>query len=136
MQGHAVNYFNMPLKAARHGLNQKSMDLLVKAGGKLQERVMQLEDVKITLAAHKAELKDRGIKSLAVFGSVARGDAGPNSDVDLLVEFDRAVGLFHFIHVRDYLEHLLNGAQIDMVMREAVCEELKEDIYEEAINVL
>jgi predicted nucleotidyltransferase len=97
---------------------------------------MKLEDVKFNLAAHKAELMERGVKSLAVFGSVARGDAGPESDVDLLIEFDRAVGLFHFIHVKDFLEHLLNGAQIDLVMREAVYEELKEDIYEEAINVL
>jgi len=102
----------------------------------LQERVMRLEDVKITLAAHNAELRDQGVKSLAVFGSVARGDARPDSDVDLLVEFDRSVGLFHFIHVRNFLEHLLNGAQIDLVMREAVYEELKEDIYGEAVNVL
>ena len=96
---------------------------------------MQLEDVKITLAAHEAELKDKGIKSLAVFGSVARGDAGTNSDVDLLVEFDRSVGLFHFIHVKEFLEHVLNGARIDLVMREAVYEELKEDIYGEAVDV-
>ena len=102
----------------------------------MQSRVMRLEDVKITLAAHESELKDQGVRSLAVFGSVARGDAGPDSDVDMLVEFDRSVGLFHFIHVRDFLERLLNGAQIDLVMREAVYEELKEDIYGEAVNVL
>ena len=97
---------------------------------------MRLEDVKIALAAHEAELKRQGVKSLAVFGSVARGDAGPDSDLDLLVEFDRSVGLFHFIHVRDFLVDLLDGAQVDLVMREAVYKELKEDIYGEAINVL
>lgn len=97
---------------------------------------MKLEDVKFNLAPHKAELMERGVKSLAVFGSVARGDAGPDSDVDLLIEFDRVVGLFHFIRVRDFLAHLLDGAQIDLVMRDAVYEELKEDIYGEAINVL
>jgi len=40
------------------------------------------------------------VRSLELFGSVARGEAGPNSDVDLLVEFDRPVGLFHFFRVQ------------------------------------
>lgn len=97
---------------------------------------MQLDDVKKTLASHESELRERGIKSLAIFGSVARGDAGPDSDVDLLIEFDRTVGLFHFIHVKDFLGGLLEGAHVDLVMREAVYEELKEDIYGEAVNVL
>lgn len=97
---------------------------------------MRLDDVKKALAGHVDELKSQGVKSLAVFGSVARGDAGPDSDVDLLVEFDRSVGLFHFIHVKHLLGDLLEGVQVDLVMREAVYEELKEDIYGEAVNVL
>ena len=97
---------------------------------------MLLDDVKTTLVSHESELREQGIKSLAIFGSVARGDAGPDSDVDLLIEFDRTVGLFHFIHVKDFLGGLLKGAHVDLVMREAVYEELKEDIYGEAINVL
>ena len=97
---------------------------------------MRLNDVKKALAAHETELKEQGVKSLAIFGSVARGDAGPDSDVDLLIEFDRTVGLFHFIHVKDFLGGLLEGAHVDLVMREAVYEELKEDIYLEAVNVL
>ena len=97
---------------------------------------MLLDDVKTTLASHESELREQGIKSLAIFGSVARGDAGPDSDVDLLIEFDRTVGLFHFIHVKDFLGGLLEGARVDLVMREAVYEELKEDIFGEAVNVL
>ena len=97
---------------------------------------MRLDDVKNALASHKAELKEKGVKSLAIFGSVARGDAGPESDVDLLIEFDRSIGLFHFSRVKDFLGDLLEGAQVDLVMREAVYEELKEDIFEEAVNVL
>ncbi|PKB65322.1 MAG: hypothetical protein BZY80_00630 [SAR202 cluster bacterium Io17-Chloro-G2] len=97
---------------------------------------MRLEDVKKALVAHKAELKDQGVKTLSVFGSVARGDAGPNSDVDLLVEFERPFGLFHFIHVKDYLKELLGGVEVDLVVRDAVIEELKEGIYREEVNVL
>ena len=40
-----------------------------------------------TLRAHEAELRAAGIRALSVFGSVARGDAGPDSDIDLAVEF-------------------------------------------------
>ena len=44
--------------------------------------------------------------------------------------------MFHFIHVQDFIGGLLAGAQVDLVMREAIYEELKEDIYGAAVNVL
>jgi predicted nucleotidyltransferase len=47
------------------------------------------EDVLATLRAHEAELRAAGIRRLSLFGSVARGEAGPDSDVDLVVELDR-----------------------------------------------
>ena len=97
---------------------------------------MRLEDVQRILAGHKAELMAQGVKSLAVFGSVARGEAGPGSDLDLLVEFDRPIGLFHFIHVKDILKELLGGVEVDLVIRDAVYDELKDDIYTEAVNVV
>ena len=96
---------------------------------------LRLEDVQRILAAHEAELKAQGVKSLAVFGSVARGDAGPDSDVDLIGEFDRPFGLFKFVHVKEYLESIL-GCPVDLVTRDTVYEELKEDIYGEAVDVL
>ena len=40
------------------------------------------------LREHRAELDAMGVRSLSIFGSVARDEAGPESDVDLLVEFD------------------------------------------------
>ena len=46
------------------------------------------ERVVETLLAHEAELRAAGIKRLSLFGSVARGEAGPESDVDLAVELD------------------------------------------------
>ena len=44
-----------------------------------------------SLRAHEAELRRAGIRRLSLFGSVARGDAEPGSDVDLAAEFDPAV---------------------------------------------
>ena len=97
---------------------------------------MKAEDILAILAAHRAEIKDFGVKSLALFGSVARDEAGPESDVDLLVEFDRSIGLFHYAHLQQYLETLLGGAKVDLVMRRALLDELKDDILEEALDVV
>ena len=58
---------------------------------------MECELVLKILRQNQAEIKSFGVKSLALFGSVARGDARPDSDVDLLVEFDRPVGLFGLV---------------------------------------
>ena len=50
---------------------------------------MNRDEVISKLRAHEAELKAAGIVRLAVFGSVARGDNSPESDVDLLADFDK-----------------------------------------------
>jgi predicted nucleotidyltransferase len=57
------------------------------------------------VAAHTAELARFKVKSLAIFGSVARGEASADSDVDLLVEFLEPVGLFEFVR-REAARHL------------------------------
>jgi predicted nucleotidyltransferase len=65
---------------------------------------MRRAEVLQIVARHEAELSAMGVRSLAIFGSVARDQAGPTSDVDLLVEFDRPVGYFHVFDVQDRLE--------------------------------
>ena len=54
------------------------------------QSIPRAEDVIATLRAHETDLRAAGIQSLALFGSVARGDADPDSDVDLAVKFDPA----------------------------------------------
>jgi predicted nucleotidyltransferase len=69
------------------------------------------------LRAHEAELKAMGIARLSLFGSVARGEAGPTSDVDLAAEIDpgkRPFGLFKFIALQERLGELL-GTKVDLV---------------------
>ena len=56
------------------------------------------------LAAHQEDLKGYGVKSLAIFGSVARDEARADSDVDLLVEFSGPVDLFDFVCLKQYLD--------------------------------
>jgi predicted nucleotidyltransferase len=83
------------------------------------------------LSEHRTELTGLGVRSLELFGSVARGDARPDSDVDLLVEFDRLIGLFHFARVQRRLEEIL-GQRVDLVMKDAVKPQLRGRILAEA----
>jgi uncharacterized protein len=86
------------------------------------------------LAKHREELRARGVKSLAVFGSFARGEATETSDIDLLVEFEPGtrIGLFGFVDVQDYLSELL-GRRVDLVTREALHKRMKSRILQEAV---
>jgi predicted nucleotidyltransferase len=74
-----------------------------------------------------------GVRALLLFGSVARGEAQSSSDVDLLVEFDRPVGLLHFVHVRDYLQDLL-GVPVDLVTEDALRPEQRATILRDALR--
>lgn len=95
---------------------------------------MELDDVLKIIAANADELRRRRVATLSVFGSVARGEAGPDSDVDLLVEFDGSpVTLFDLGGLQVFLSEKL-GMQVDLVMRSSVIDELRERIYGEAVR--
>ena len=93
---------------------------------------MKPAEVFTILRIHRAELDSLGVRSLALFGSVARGEAGPDSDVDLLVDFHRPVGLFELIEVQEKLEGWL-GRSVDLVPRDSIKRQLRERILAEAI---
>jgi predicted nucleotidyltransferase len=94
---------------------------------------MDRETVSARLRQHRAELERLGVQSLELFGSVARDEAGPDSDVDILVAFSRPVGLFHFITTKEFLESIL-GQDVDLVTRNALKPQLRERILEEAVD--
>jgi hypothetical protein len=89
-----------------------------------------------TIADHREELaRDFGVKSLALFGSVARNEATSVSDVDLLVEFDgRPVGLFHLSRTQHHLEIILGIPRVDLVLRDGIKPALRDHILREAIH--
>ncbi len=86
------------------------------------------------LNAHQAELHDLGVKSLEIFGSVARDEARPDSDVDFLVEFSIEASLFDLFRIRHYLEDLL-GCDVDLGTTDALKEHLRETILKDVIGV-
>ncbi len=94
---------------------------------------MNSDDVRHRLAENREELVALGVRDLYLFGSVARGEARVDSDVDLLVEFDRPVGLFQFFRVQQRLSELL-GRPVDLVMKEAIKPQFRARILEEAVR--
>ena len=68
-----------------------------------------------------------------LFGSVARDEARPDSDVDLLVEFDRPVGLFTFVRLKRYLEEIL-GSPVDLGSPDSLKPYLQEAMSQEVIR--
>ncbi len=85
------------------------------------------------LRSHRAELREAGVKSLKLFGSVVRGEAGPESDLDILVEFSRPIGLLAFVGLKQRLAELL-GRSVDLVTPEALKPPLRDGILNEANN--
>ncbi|MCY7320991.1 MAG: nucleotidyltransferase family protein [Phormidesmis sp. CAN_BIN36] len=85
------------------------------------------------LTNHQNTLKDFGVKSLILFGSVARDEARIDSDVDLLVEFDRPIGLFTFIRLKRYLEEILESS-VDLGTPDSLKPYLREPVFREAIR--
>jgi predicted nucleotidyltransferase len=87
------------------------------------------------LSSHRQELEERfGISSLALFGSVARDEAGPDSDVDLLVEFRETPGLAEYMGLKFWLEDRL-GRRVDLVMDKALKPWARPLVEAEAIRV-
>jgi len=87
------------------------------------------------LREHKDEIRRRfGVKSLAVFGSVARGEAGPESDVDILVEFEGRATFDRYMGLKFFLEDLL-GTRVDLVTRRALKPRMRPYVEREAVYV-
>jgi len=96
---------------------------------------MNRQQVLDTLAAQADELRARGVASLALFGSAARDEAGLRSDIDLLVEFARPVGLFDFFRLQHWLEEILGVEKVDLVEKGALHPALSQRVLAEAIHV-
>ena len=96
---------------------------------------MNRDEVISFLSAHRKELEERfGVGSLELFGSTARGEAGPDSDVDLLVEFLETPGLTEYMRLKFWLEDSLERP-VDLVMKKALKPWAKPLVEAESIRV-
>ncbi|GAB5602139.1 nucleotidyltransferase family protein [Thermus sp. FJN-A] len=95
---------------------------------------MQKEEVLALLRSRWPELRALGVAELYLFGSLARGEARPGSDVDLLVVFLAPPGFEGYWRVKEFLESLL-GRPVDLVMKGALKPWAASEVLREAVRV-
>ena len=96
---------------------------------------MNKSEVLEKLTFFRDEQKTFSVKGLYLFGSYAREEAGDQSDLDILVEFEpeAQVGLFAFARLRRRLSELLDR-EVDLVTRDAIRPEMRDEILREAVH--
>ena len=84
---------------------------------------------------HSPQMQERfGVRRLSLFGSWARGSARPDSDVDVLVEFETPASARRFFGLQFFLEDLL-GSPVDLVSDKALRPELRSAVEADAITL-
>lgn len=98
--------------------------------------VMTLAEAVERISAVEQEIRSLGVERLALFGSVLHGGAGPESDVDLLVQFVKGAKTFdRFLTLSEMLEERL-GRKVELVTTEALSPHLGPRILAEARDVI
>jgi predicted nucleotidyltransferase len=110
--------------------------------GECIQRLQQEAFVMITKADILSVLRNElsyinekyGVKNIGLFGSYSRGDQTAESDIDLLVEFGKPIGLFKFIALEDYLGQKL-GAKVELVTEDALKSIIRPYVTKEVVYV-
>ncbi len=95
---------------------------------------MTRDDIIKILRQHRAEFDALDVRSLALFGSTARDEAGPESDVDMLVEFVDSPTFDHDMGLKLLLEDVLKR-RVDLMIREDLKPRLRARVEREAVRV-
>lgn len=97
---------------------------------------MNRDDAIRILRDHRADLDGMGVRSLSLFGSVARGEAGPQSDVDVLVEFDGRATFDRYMDLVLALQDWF-GRRVDLVTQRSLARkpEWQKQVAAEALRV-
>src|SRR5881394_604305 len=93
------------------------------------------EIIAVLLTSREELRRDFGVESMALFGSAARGDAGPLSDIDLLIDVPEPISLFQLVALQLRLQALLDVPKVDVVLRDAIFPPLRATILAEALRV-
>ena len=96
---------------------------------------MTKQELEKKFATHRLELRKMRVVSLAVFCSIVRNESTQRSDIDLLVDLDRDVGLFELFEIQHRLEEIIGVPKVDLLQKDAIHPALREQILSEAVSV-
>ncbi|MHC5056636.1 MAG: nucleotidyltransferase family protein [Planctomycetota bacterium] len=85
-----------------------------------------------TIERHRDQIRRLGVRELALFGSSARGEETPESDLDFIVQFETK-SFDAYMGLKEYLEELF-GRRVDLVLADAIKPRLRPVILEEAVH--
>ncbi len=95
----------------------------------------ELENIVYLLARQKEYLRTKyKIKEIGIFGSFVRGEQGDNSDIDILIDKDEAIGLLKLANLQNYLTQLI-GISVDLVIKRSLRPHVKKNILDEVVYV-
>jgi predicted nucleotidyltransferase len=82
---------------------------------------MNRDEIIARLRENEAALRARGVAHAALFGSRARGDEGPGSDTDIMIEIEPGapVGVYEYVRLKEYIASLFDG-RVDVISREGL----------------
>lgn len=95
---------------------------------------MTLDDVSCLVTKHRDQIRAFGVRGLWLFGSTARGEAGPESDIDLLVQFEGPCSYGQYSRLRFFLEDLL-GQTVDLVLEDGLRPRVRPFVERDAVRV-
>lgn len=94
-----------------------------------------LSEIKKIIQQHKEDLKEKyAVKEIGIFGSCARGEQDESSDIDILVELEKPVGIVKFLKLEKYLSLLLE-AKVEIVTKKALKPYIGRQILQEVSYV-
>ena len=94
-----------------------------------------LKEIKKKLKEIQPDLHEKyGVSRIGIFGSFSKGNETRNSDIDILVEFDKDIDIFEFIELKDFLSEYLSR-KIDLVTEDAIKPLMKDDIMKEVVYI-
>lgn len=108
-----ANGFSQSRIAQAAGVSQPAISQQLRHAPEIEHLLPQVL-LEAAAPALRALADDHGYTRLAVFGSVARGEAGPNSDIDLLVEPPPGTSTFGLLTFKRLIEHIL-GREVDLI---------------------